>query len=305
MISAIVRVLKSPWLLVAHFFQHKPFCYLLSDEKWLEAYFRAYHHKKLNLENPRTFNEKLQWLKLYDRKIEYKMMSDKYGVRKYIADKIGEDYLIPLIGAWDSVDEIDFSLLPNKFVLKCNHDSAGLVICRDKNKLDVCAAKRKLKKCLKRDYFWAGREDNYRGFPKKIIAEKYMTDGDKDELTDYKFFCFDGEPKFVQVDTGRFSDHVRNFYDLEWNFINVENGKKNDKNRQIGKPRQLNEMLNIARKLSDGLIHVRVDLYLISNRIYFGELTFHHGGGGMYVSPDSFDYEWGSYIKLPNLKGKE
>ena len=298
MLKSLKRVLKSPLILVVHFFQKKPFCYCVSDAAFLKIFYYAYHKKKLDLNNPKTFSEWLQWLKLHDRKQEYKMMSDKYGVRDYIAKKIGEQYLIPLLGSWDDVDDIDFDSLPEKFVLKCNHDSAGLVICKDKKHFDIASAKKKLKKCLKRDYFWKDREDNYRGFPKKIVAEQYMNDGDKDELTDYKFFCFNGEPKFIQIDSGRFSDHVRNFYDTEWNFIDVQNGKKNDRNRLIDKPSQLREMLEIARNLSEGLIHVRVDLYLISNKIYFGELTFHHGGGGMKVIPEKYDYEWGSYIKI-------
>lgn len=298
MIAKIKRVFKSPMLILVHFFQNKPFCYLVSDKMWLKMFFYAHHHKKLNLEHPKTYSEKLQWLKLYDRKAEYRIMSDKYAVRKYVAEKIGEEYLIPLLGVWDDVDDIDFDKLPNQFVLKCNHDSAGLVVCKDKNSLKINKAKQKLKNCLKRDYFWASREDNYRVNRKKIIAEKYMTDGDKDELTDYKFFCFDGEPKFIQVDSGRFSHHIRNFYDTEWNFIDVQNGKENDRNKLVEKPAKLAEMLFIAKKLSAGLIHVRVDLYLISNRVYFGELTFHHGGGGMPVQPKDYDYEWGSYLNI-------
>lgn len=299
MITRLQRLLKSPVLLLVHLFKHKPFCYFLSDACWLKMMFFAYHHKKLDLTNPKSYNEKLQWLKLYDRKPEYRMMSDKFAVREYIAKEIGEEHLIPLLGVWNNVEDIDFNSLPNQFVLKCNHDSAGLLICKDKNKLDVEKAKQKLKRCLKRDYFWAGREDNYRVVNKKVIAEKYMTDGDKDELTDYKFFCFDGEPKFIQVDTGRFSRHIRNFYDISWNFIDVQNGCPNDKTHIISPPSKLEQMLEYSRKLARGLVHVRVDLYEMSNEIYFGELTFHHGGGEMDVTPESYDYEWGSYLHLP------
>lgn len=298
MIASIKRALKNPLLFLVHLFDRKPFCFWMSDKNWLKMMFYAYHHKKLNLDNPQTYNEKLQWLKLYDRKPEYRMMSDKFAVRKFVAEKIGEEHLIPLLGAWDDADDIDFDSLPNQFVLKCNHDSAGLIICKDKIKLDIEKAKRKLKKCLKRDYFWAGREDNYRVAQKKIIAEKYMTDGDKDELTDYKFFCFNGEPKYIQVDTGRFTRHVRNFYDTSWNFIDVQNGCANDKKCIISCPHKFEEMLKFARILSEGLVHVRVDLYDINDEIYFGELTFHHGGGGMRVIPEHYDYEWGSYLNI-------
>lgn len=298
MIARIQRVLKSPLLLLVHFFQRKPFCYLISDKSWLKMMYFAYHHKKLNLDNPQTFNEKLQWLKLYDRKSEYRMMSDKYAVREYIAEKIGDEYLIPLLGVWDRVEDIDFGVLPKQFVLKCNHDSAGLVICKDKSKLNITRAKKKLKKCLENDYFWAGREDNYRVVEKKIIAEKYMTDGDKDELTDYKFFCFNGNPEFVQVDSGRFSKHIRNFYDTSWNFIDVQNGCMNDRTAFIPRPSNFNKMLEIAKTLSKGLTHVRVDLYDVSNQIYFGELTFHHGGGCMSIVPELYDKKWGEFLKI-------
>ena len=225
-------------------------------------------------------------------------MSDKYAVRKYVSEKIGEEYLIPLLGVWDNVDDIDFFSLPKQFVLKCNHDSAGIIVCKDKDRLDVEKTKRKLRKCLNRDYFWAGREDNYRVSKKRIIAEKYMTDGDKDELTDYKFFCFNGVPKYIQVDSGRFSKHIRNFYDVSWNFIDVQNGCVNDKNHIIPCPQNLNDMLKIVRKLSENFLHVRVDLYNVNNKIYFGELTFHHGGGVMRFVPESYDYEWGSCLNI-------
>lgn len=298
MIARIQRAIKSPLLFLVHFFQCRPFCYLISDKNWLKMMYYAYHHKKLDLETPHTYNEKLQWLKLYDRKPEYRMMSDKYAVRKFIAEKIGNEYLVPLLGVWDRVDDVDFDALPKQFVLKCNHDSAGLVICKDKKKLNIARAKKKLKKCLKVDYFWAGREDNYRVVEKKIIAEKYMTDGDKDELTDYKFFCFNGKPEFVQVDSGRFSKHIRNFYDTSWNFIDVQNGCMNDRTAVIPRPSNLDKMLEIAKILSEGMKHVRVDLYDISNQIYFGELTFHHGGGCMSIIPELYDEKWGEFLKI-------
>lgn len=298
MIDAVQKVLKSPLLVLVHFFQHKPFCYFMSDRTWLKLMFYAYHGQRLNLDSPLTFNEKLQWLKLYDRKPEYRMMSDKFAVRKFVSEIIGEDHLIPLLGVWNAVDEIDFDSLPNQFVLKCNHDSAGLIVCKDKSKLDVAKAKRKLRKCLKRDYFWAGREDNYRVAQKKIIAEKYMTDGDKDDLTDYKFYCFNGTPKFVQVDMNRYTNHVDKYYDMDWHEISVDWGCGLSPSLSVCKPNCFEEMKLIAKKLSKNLLHVRVDMYLISGKIYFGELTFHSGGGNVKVNPISYDYEWGSYLEI-------
>lgn len=299
MFQSMLRALKSPVLILVHFFQKKPFCYLCSDQLWIKMFYYAHHKKFLNLNDPKTFNEKIQWLKLYDRKPEYRMMSDKYKVRQYIASKIGDEYLIPLLGVWDSVDDIDFESLPNQFVLKCNHDCGGIVICKDKNKLNINKAKKKLKKYLKRDFFWNGREDNYRGFAKKIIGEKFMTNGESEDLIDYKFICFGGEPKFIQVDSGRFGNHIRNYYDIYLNFINIQKGVKNDETYKVDiSQNNLQKMLSIAEKLSEGLPIVRVDLYLIHNKIYFGELTFHPASGATPIQPDLYNYEWGSYINL-------
>ena len=276
-----------------------PLKYLVSDSVYLKIEYRAYLGKRLDFKNPIGFNEKLQWLKIYDRKPEYTMMSDKYKAREYIAEKIGEEYLIPLLGVWNNADDIDFDNLPNCFVLKCNHDSSSVCICKDKASFDKNAAKKKLTKCLKRNFYWKDREDNYKNIEPKIIAEKFMSDDNSDELTDYKYFCFDGQPKFIQVDTGRFTDHIRNFYDADWNFIDVQNGCKNDKSKIIDEPELHHEMLRLARVLSEGIPHIRVDFYVINNRVYFGELTFHHGGGFMTITPNEYDKIWGDYLILP------
>ena len=177
----------------------------MSDSMCLRCMYWARMKKKLNLKNPQTFNEKLQWLKIHDRKPIYSTMVDKYEAKQYVADLIGEEYVIPTLGVWDSFDEIDFATLPNQFVLKCTHDSGGLVVCEDKSKLDLQAAKEKLERSLKREYYWGGREWPYKNVKPRIIAEKYMQDSETNELRDYKFFCFSGEAKCLKIDFNRFT----------------------------------------------------------------------------------------------------
>lgn len=295
--NKIKKALSNPILLITHLCRHWPFrC--ISDKKYLELFFRAHQGKKLNLSDPKSFNEKLQWLKLYDRRDEYTMMSDKYLVREYIKNRIGEEYLIPLLGVWENAKDINYASLPEQFVLKCNHDSGSVVICKNKNNIDKKSVEKKLQRALNRQYYWTSREWNYKNIKPRIIAEKYLVDETENDLKDYKFFCFSGEPRFIQVDSGRFSNHIRNFYTTEWEFIPAEYGCKNDKNMQVNKPNKLNEMLELARLLSKGIPHVRVDFYLVNNKIYFGELTFHHGGGVMKLEPYSYDLLWGSYLNL-------
>ena len=292
------KVIFNPNLLLVHMCQHWPFrC--ISDENYLKLFFKTYQGKMLNLNNPKTFNEKLQCLKLYDRRPEYTVLSDKFLVRDYIKEKIGEEYLIPLLGVWDSAEQIDFDMLPNQFVLKCNHDSGSVIICDDKSRLNKKAVIGKLEKALKCQYFWTSREWNYHDIQPKVVAEQFMVDESGCDLKDYKFFCFDGMPKFIQVDAGRFSNHKRNFYTIDWEFIPVEYGCPNDSSMDVEKPKQLEHMLELATELSRGIPHVRVDFYIVRNHIYFGELTFHHGGGAMKVDPFSYDELWGDYLALP------
>ena len=275
---------------------------ILPDRLFLKIEFKLRTGSKLNIDNPKSFNEKLQWLKLYDRRPEYTMMVDKYEVRKYVAEKIGEEYLIPLLGVYDSFDEIDFSKLPDRFVLKCTHDSGSNVICRDKSKLDIGTTRAKLNKHLSRNYFWQGREWPYKNVKPRIVCEKYMVDESGIELKDYKIFCFDGEPKLIQVDFDRFRDHKRNIYDLDWNLVDLTIKYPRDPNKTIARPDKLDEMLDVARKLSAGIPHVRVDLYSIGDKIYFGELTFTHGAGYEPFYPESYNELFGSWLKLPNRK---
>ena len=261
----------------------------LSDEKYLKKKFFLSMGYPLNLDNPQTFNEKIQWLKLYDRCPEYTMMVDKYAVREYIAKKIGKEYLIPLLGVWDSPDDIDFESLPNQFVLKCNHNSGlGLCICKNKSELDIKKVKRGLKRGLGQDYYLHGREWPYKNVPRKIVCEKYMTDESGVEPKDYKIFNFDGEPKIIEVDYDRFVEHKRNLYTIDWQYIEAEIQYPADPDYHIERPERLEKMLGLARILSEGFSHVRTDFYCIDDHIYFGELTFYHGSGFEKFRPEKF-----------------
>jgi len=279
----------------------------LPDKQFLQLGFQARMGKKLNLENPQTFNEKLQWLKLHDRRPEYTMMADKYLVRNYIAEVLGEEYLIPLLGVWDDPDEIDFDALPDQFVLKCNHNSGrGMCICKDKSKLDIDKVKGELRKGLAQDYFLPGREWPYKDIPRKIICEQFMTDCSESqqnmaELKDYKFMCFNGSAKCSFVCSDRFAPeglHVT-FFDRNWNVMSFE---RHYPYRKDGLPKPLNydKMIIFSEKLAQNLPFVRVDFYESSGRLYFGEITFYPGSGFEEFTPEEWDYTLGSWLKLPD-----
>lgn len=273
----------------------------MDDKKFIEKMFKATMDYPLNLENPKSFNEKLQWLKLYDRNPLYTKLVDKYKVREYISEKIGEDYLIPLLGVWDDPEEIDFDSLPNKFVLKCNHNSGlGMCICTDKSKIDIKKVKNELKSGLAQNYYLNGREWPYKNVSRKIICEKYMTDETGKNLRDYKFYCFDGKPKIVGIYQDRNSDKetTGDFFDMNFEWVNLRFGMPNALNKPQ-KPQKFQEMIKIAEILSEGMPEVRVDLYISNNKIYFGELTFFDGGGFDKIEPLEWDYKLGSWIKLP------
>ena len=256
-------------------------------------------HKKLNLSTPKTFNEKLQWLKLYDRKPEYSDMVDKAEAKRVVANLVGEQHIIPTLGIWNKFDDIDFSQLPDKFVLKTTHGCGGVIICKDKAKLDIAAVKKEIDFSYKYNYFAYGREWPYKSLKPRIIAEQLMVDESGVELKDYKFFCFDGEPKALFVATDRPHDTRFDFFDLEFNHLPFTNGHENA-TKQIHKPLNFELMIDIARKLSVGIPHVRVDLYNINGIVYFGELTFFHWGGMVPFVPEEWDYKFGSWINLPN-----
>lgn len=273
----------------------------MPDREYLQRRFQAEFGKSLNLDSPQTFNEKLQWLKLYNRKPEYTMMVDKYKVREYIAQMIGEEYLIPLLGVWDDPDEIDFDALPNQFVLKCNHNSGtGMCICKDKSKLNIEKVKKELRKGLKEDYYLKFREWPYKDVPRKIIAEKYMEDA-SGELRDYKFYCFNGVMKFVMINSDRNTDKPTraDYFDRDFNWLDFTWGYSHAEVHPQ-KPEQFEKMVAIAERLSKGLPHIRVDLYDCNGKIYFGELTFFDGSGFDKIEPLEWDYKIGEMLKLPS-----
>jgi hypothetical protein len=250
------------------------------------------------LNNPKTFNEKLQWLKVYDRKPEYTRYVDKYEVRSYIKETIGEEYLIPLIGVYNSFDEIDFDILPNQFVLKPNHTSGNVYICKDKSKIDYVKLKKEVNAWMKREYYWVHREWPYKNIKPKIICEDYMVDESGTELKDYKFFCFNGEPKAFFIASDRGIDTRFDFFDLEFNHLPVMQHYINA-TKPLKRPPGLEEMIFLSRVLSKGLAHVRIDFYDINGRIYFGEMTFYHFSGFEKFEPIEYDNLFGSWIELP------
>ena len=276
----------------------------LSDKAYIKlAYFRRFHRFP-NLKNPKTYNEKLQWLKLYDRKPIYTTMVDKYEAKKYVADIIGEEYIIPTLGVWDKFDDIDFDSLPNQFVLKCTHDSGGLVICKDKKDFDIYRAKRKINKSLSTNYYYHGREWQYKNVKPRIISEKYMEDSKTSELRDYKFFCFNGEAKmlFIATDRQKKDEETKfDFFDMDFNLLPFTNGHPHA-SVVPKKPKCFDEMRILAEKLSVGIPQLRVDFYEVNGKVYFGELTFFHWGGMMPFDPPEWDEKIGQWIDISALK---
>lgn len=273
------------------------FSRLYSDEKFLKKLYRLRMGKELNLDNPQTFCEKLQWLKLYNRKPEYTTMVDKYAVKEYVANIIGEEYIIPTIGVWDRVEDIDWEALPNQFVLKCTHDSGGLVICKDKSTLDIKTAIGKLKKSMKRDYFYDNREWPYKNVNKRIIAEELIGSGNID---DYKFSCYDGKVTDVMICMDRESGDTKfYFFDPKWNLLKYnKRGMAAPDGFTVPAPKNIERMFEIAGQLSKGIPYLRVDLYNIDGKIYFGESTFFpQSGMDPNLLPET-DILFGSRIKL-------
>lgn len=274
-----------------------------SDKTYMRLKFFSVFHRRLNLKNPQSYSEKLQWLKLYDRNPLYTKLVDKYAAKQYVTEKVGGEYVIPMIGkgVWDKFEDIPFESFPNQFVLKTTHDSGSVVVCTDKSQFDYAKAKTILEKSLKHDYYKATKEWPYKDVPRRIIAEKYMVDESGYELKDYKWFCFDGEPKalFIATDRGNPNEHTKfDFYDMDFNHLPFTNGHENA-TREVKKPKGFEEMKRLAGVLSQGLPHVRVDFYDINGKVYFGEMTFYHWSGFMPFEPEEWDYKFGEWIKLP------
>lgn len=288
----------------------KNFFAWLPDKLYLSLRYRFQMGHWIDWKNPKTFTEKIQWLKVYDRKPEYTTMVDKYAVKQYVADRIGDEYIIPTLGVWDRVEDIDWDFLPTRFVLKTTHGGGGggVVICKDKATFDKQAAIAKLNDSLASDIYSGLREWPYKNVPKRIIAEKFMAPEKNPvpaDLPDYKFFCFNGEPKYCQVIRDRRSMEAIDFYDIEWNhqeFVglnpNVSNGRV-----PVAKPERLDEMIEICKKLAKDISFVRVDLYVIDDKQYFGELTFYPASGIGSFRPEDWNEKLGEMIALPNLIG--
>ncbi|ENZ30802.1 hypothetical protein HMPREF1084_03375 [Clostridium butyricum 60E.3] len=297
--KCIKKIRINPWYIFSSLAGHNLFkC--LPDALYLKLMYRGMMGRKLDLKNPKTYNEKLQWLKLNDRNPLYTNMVDKYEVRKYIEKIIGEEHLIPLIGVWDNFEDIEFDKLPNQFVLKCTHDSGGIIICKDKKKFDIEKAKNKLNKHLETNFYYFGREWPYKNVKPRIICEKYMVDESGVELKDYKFFCFEGIPKALFIATDRGIDTRFDFFDMNFNHLPIKQHYKNGK-KQIVKPKSFDKMVEFASKLSKDIPHLRVDFYDINGHIYFGELTFYHFCGYERFEPEDYDIYFGNMINL-NLR---
>lgn len=275
----------------------------MPDKIYLKLVYRALMHKNLDLKTPKTFNEKLQWLKLYNHNPQYTQMVDKYEVKKYVAKKIGKQYLIPTLGVWESFDQIDFNSLPNQFVLKCTHDSGGLAICKDKSFFDVASARRLIEKSLKRNYYSLWREWPYKAVKPRIIAEKYMKDSisvpEESDLKDYKLFCFNGKVKFFKIDFDRFTDHRANYYDIDGYLLPFgESDYPPNPEKNLDIPDELPEMIVCAEKLAESIPFVRVDFYDVNGQVYFGEITFYPASGFGSFTHEEWDLKLGGWIDL-------
>lgn len=289
----LIDILERVELIKRHF---------VNPEKYIPKMFKVRMGEYPNLETPQTYNEKLCWMKLYYHNPVFTKLVDKYDVKDYVATKIGSQYIIPTIAVWDRVEDIEWDKLPNQFVLKCTHDSGGLVICKDKSKLNISAAKKKLNRSLKKNYYYDGFEWPYKDVNPRIIAETYMEDTKTQELRDYKFFCFDGEVKalFIATERQKEGEDVKfDFFDADFNHLPFRQGHENAAVLPE-KPLCFEEMKRLSAILSEGLPHARIDFYEVDGKIYFGEITFFHHGGWTKFAPKEWDYTFGSWIKLPN-----
>ncbi len=279
--------------------------FLFSDKSSLKIQYWIKMGRRLNLKNPKRFTEKLQWLKLYDRKPEYTKMVDKITAKDYVANIIGGQYIIPTLGTWHHFDEIDFSTLPEKFVLKTNHGGGGsaVIICKDKSKFNKARAKGILEHSLKHSVYPNLREWPYKNVKPMILAEQLLESKGSTGINDYKFYCFNGVPKVLMVASNRFTTHNFNYFDMDFNPLPLRSvdGDPIDC-ALIEKPTAFEEMKTVVRKLSKDLAHIRVDMYEISGKVYFGELTFYDSSGFDNLNSDSVDLEWGSWITLPQQK---
>lgn len=272
----------------------------LPDGAYLKFVFKMRTGKKLNLKNPVTFCDKQNWLKIHEKEARYTQLVDKIAVRDFVKDKIGEEHLFPMLGAWDSFDEIDFDALPESFVLKCNHDSGSVKIIQHKSELtneDIAALREHFTAKMKANIFFAGREYPYKDVKPRILAEKLMVAEDGKGISDYKFFCFNGKPEMLFIATDRSTDVKFDFFDMDFNHLDILNIHPQS-GKQLEKPACFEEMKEIAAKFSKGMKFVRLDLYEVNGKVYFGEFTFFHGGGFWPLEPDVWEKKLGDLIEI-------
>ena len=297
--SKLIRAIKSPKRILIYFLNKS--ARLFSDKRFLQMKFRLEMGMKLDLDNPKTFNEKLQWLKLYNRKPEYATMVDKYAVKEYVASIIGREHIIPTLGVWNSVDEIDWDSLPNQFVLKTTHGGGGggVAICKDKATFDRAKAMKTLQKSLNNDIYWNYREWPYKDVPHRIIAEQYI-ENQNGQLNDYKFYCFNGVAKSVMICLDRDKGDTKfYFFSPDWELLRLnQRGVDAPENFTLPKPENIDKMFGIAERLCGTEPFLRVDLYNVNGQIFFGELTFYPASGldGNYL--ETTEKLFGDYINL-------
>ena len=304
--NKIIKCIKNPNLVIIYLMEKGLFNWI-NDKLYLKIKYYLTMKMKLDLSNPQTFNEKMQWLKLNDRKPEYTNMVDKYEAKEYVKNIIGEQYIIPTLGVWDKFDDIEFEKLPNKFVLKPTHTSGNIYICKDKSNIDYKELKKIINYWQKRKYYYYHREWPYKNVKPRIIAEKYMATVKQPELVDYKFFCFNGEPKFLYVSEG-LSDHSTakiSFADMDYKLAEFHRSDYESFNKLPDKPLNFAKMKELARKLSYNIPFVRTDFYEIEGKIYFGELTFYPCTGYIPFDPEKYDKILGDMLELPKEKIEE
>lgn len=298
MLTKIKKGLKNPSMVFSKIYHAILMALVKDDETYVKWDYRWGMGHFPDLETPKTYNEKLCWLKIHARKPEYTKLVDKYDAKEYVKGIIGEKYIIPSYGVWDNFEDIDFDALPNQFVLKTTHDSGWIIICKDKSKFDKEATRKKVAASMKHSLYSYHREYPYKDLKPRIIIEKLMEEEGGHSLKDYKFFCFDGEVKMLFIATDRPVDTRFDFFDRDFNHLPFKQGHPLA-SKPINKPEGFEEMITIAEKLSKGIPHVRVDLYNINGKIYFGELTFFHFGGTVPFKPGEWDYKIGEWLNLP------
>lgn len=297
------KILKDPYYVIGRFLM-KNYPKLMSDKFFIKVLWKQSIGTKLNLDNPTTFNEKLQWLKLNNRDALLINLVDKNTAKRWVADRIGNEHVIPTLGVYDSVDEINLDALPEQFVLKCNHDCGSVLVCRNKSDFDIESAKKKLNDSLRKNYYWDSREWPYKKIKRCVIAEEFLADANASELCDYKVHCFNGVPKLVLVCKDRHSETglTEDFFTEEWEHLALRRPAHPNSKETIQRPEQLEEMMSLSRELSKDFPFVRVDWYISNDRLYFGELTFFPASGMSPFVPDSYDNLFGSWLELPERK---